>query len=140
MPRVRSEREKARARDRAKEWYQIPANREVARQRSEAWRKANPERQAELSRQWRARQTPEKMKAIWLKSKYQLSTEQYDQILAHHGTCDSCGIDKATDVDHEHATGQFRGLLCHACNTAAGYLRDDPKRARKLTDYLRRFI
>lgn len=29
-------------------------------------------------------------------------------------------------VDHNHSTGEIRGLLCTNCNTAIGLLRDDP--------------
>ena len=39
-------------------------------------------------------------------------------------------------VDHNHETGAVRGLLCHACNVAAGHLKDDPERCVALANYL----
>lgn len=39
-------------------------------------------------------------------------------------------------VDHDHATGRVRGLLCHSCNVAIGHLRDDPLLAFRAADYL----
>ena len=43
-------------------------------------------------------------------------------------------------VDHCHETGDVRGLLCAACNTALGLLKDDPDRIVKLLDYLTRWL
>lgn len=39
-------------------------------------------------------------------------------------------------VDHNHATGAPRGLLCHACNTGIGHLQDSPYVLRRALEYL----
>jgi hypothetical protein len=41
-------------------------------------------------------------------------------------------------VDHEHNGGGVRGLLCGWCNTALGYLKDDPELAHRAIEYLRK--
>lgn len=39
-------------------------------------------------------------------------------------------------VDHDHATGKRRGLLCRPCNIALGHAKDDIKRLAGLIEYL----
>ena len=54
--------------------------------------------------------------------------------------CAICGSPpsdkKRLSVDHCHATGKVRGLLCHNCNIAIGLLKDDPNRFIKASEYL----
>lgn len=72
---------------------------------------------------------------------YGITSEQYDQLYeAQGGTCYICqratGATKKLSVDHDHATGYVRGLLCTTCNKILGHLRDDPKAARRVWTYL----
>jgi hypothetical protein len=39
-------------------------------------------------------------------------------------------------LDHDHATGVVRGMLCFPCNAAIGHLRDDPQVVRRAAAYL----
>lgn len=53
--------------------------------------------------------------------------------------CDVCGkVDDISrmHIDHDHATGKIRGLLCQGCNTALGYVKDNPLILRALALYL----
>lgn len=49
------------------------------------------------------------------------------------------GVCKKLYVDHCHASGVIRGLLCHNCNFGLGYFKDDPERLFSAIEYLRRF-
>lgn len=67
----------------------------------------------------------------WLKWKYQLTTEEYAEMLDKQaGGCAICGeasqIAGTLHVDHDHSDGHVRGLLCNRCNQGIGYLRDHP--------------
>ena len=52
----------------------------------------------------------------------------------------TCGYapsaDEHLDVDHCHDTGQVRGLLCRACNTTLGKVKDNTDTLRSMIDYL----
>jgi hypothetical protein len=56
-------------------------------------------------------------------------------IEAQGGTCAVCPA-APEHVDHDHATGRVRGVLCFNCNQALGNVRDDPAVLRSLLDYL----
>jgi hypothetical protein len=80
-----------------------------------------------------------------LKSEYNLTVEEYDNMLKQQGgTCanEFCDYGKDDDhklfVDHCHATGTVRGLLCHWCNSAEGYLKGSPEVAQGLTNYMKK--
>ena len=40
-------------------------------------------------------------------------------------------------IDHDHRTGNVRGLLCNNCNAAIGFLRDDVELVDAAARYLR---
>jgi hypothetical protein len=56
--------------------------------------------------------------------------------------CDCCGqlrtLRRAMHWDHDHATGLFRGWLCHYCNSALGAVKDNVEQLQQLIDYLNR--
>ena len=80
-------------------------------------------------------------KAYMLQKKYGLTQMEIDALLAlQGGVCAACGTtrwgNRGPVVDHNHQSGEIRGILCNGCNQAAGLLGDDPERAIKLSDYL----
>ncbi len=83
------------------------------------------------------------MKLYHIRWSYGLTREAYESMLAGQGnTCAVCGSSvwgiKGPVVDHDHATGEVRGIICHKCNVAIGLLGDNPKTVRAVADYLER--
>lgn len=71
---------------------------------------------------------------------YGLTAPEYDALVAAQLQCQSCKrvfSDKLPSViDHCHATGVVRGLLCHGCNIGIGYFREDPEAMRAAAIYI----
>jgi len=74
-----------------------------------------------------------------LKSKYGVSLLEYEKMcLEQGGACGICfKIPKhALAVDHNHLTGEIRGLLCRNCNTGIGLLMDSIENLASAQAYL----
>lgn len=62
------------------------------------------------------------------------------------GACAICrspecgGPGKFFHVDHDHATGKVRGLLCCYCNFVVGHSRENPSNLRRAAEYLERQV
>ena len=77
---------------------------------------------------------------------YYMKLSDYEELLEQQqGVCAICGQSetsrnqwgaKQLAVDHNHQTGDVRGLLCFKCNTALGRFNDDPALLQKAIDYL----
>lgn len=125
---------------RRKRWYQ--ANREQEMARVRAWQESNKDRHLANQRARRARpEVRARERAGYLKRKFGITPEQYDEMLAAQGgVCALCGRTPRDDislhVDHDHRTGVIRKLLCFQCNNALGDLGDDPDLLRAAADYL----
>jgi hypothetical protein len=50
--------------------------------------------------------------------------------------CVICGNKGKLVVDHDHKTGQVRGMLCNHCNRGLGHFRDDPTLLEFAAQYL----
>jgi hypothetical protein len=58
------------------------------------------------------------------------------------GCCAICKIEVAlidSAIDHNHNTGEFRGVLCKQCNRALGMFKDSPTILRNAVEYLEAF-
>lgn len=71
-----------------------------------------------------------------LRHRYGIGQAEVDAMIgAQGGTCAVCA-GKPEHVDHDHKTGQVRGVLCFLCNQALGNVRDDPAVLTGLIRYL----
>ncbi len=112
--------------------------------RVKRWQQENPER---VNAYRRARRLEPEVKmrerAGHLKRKYGITVGQYDEMLAAQGGgCCICGRppreDVSLHVDHDHSTGEVRGILCFRCNNALADFQDDQQLLQKAAAYLDR--
>ncbi len=76
-----------------------------------------------------------------LKKRYGITVEDYERIYRkQRGKCGICRIKSEDgsnlDVDHDHKTGDVRGLLCGACNLGLGKFKDNIRIVRRAVEYL----
>lgn len=107
-------------------WYSKPENKEAKKARSKNWEVRKPEKQL----------------AKKLKFYYNMTVEQFNQMLAsQNGVCKICEricpTGRRLSVDHDHKTGKIRGLLCSKCNKGLGSFEDSIHNIEKSILYLR---
>jgi hypothetical protein len=104
------------------------------------------------AKRWRERNPDlvrRKDREHYLRKAYDMSIDDYERLLrAQGGRCAVCGTQDPVlprgssssgltfAIDHDHQTGQIRGLLCTPCNLGIGNLGDDPERLRRAAAYL----
>lgn len=88
--------------------------------------------------------------AAWARQrKYGITQDEFDALwVVFKGKCGICNIDlklplpqkgQPLDVvalDHNHKTGNIRGLLCNACNKAIGLFKENIEVIQKAKEYL----
>jgi len=136
-----------------KEYYEN--NKEKISTYGNEYRKLNKEKKKEYDKLYRQKNKEKikeqkklqydylKVKDKDLKRKYNISLDDYNKmLLEQEGKCWTCSM-KAEDekgkvlvVDHNHLTGEVRGLLCNRCNTAIGLLQESQETIAKVSKYL----
>ena len=95
-------------------------------------------------------QNSDMVKRSWKRNmlkRYGMTIEQFDGLFeSQNGRCRICrqketsrnkdGKRKSLAVDHDHATGEVRGLLCYRCNVILGFADDNPKLFEAMIGYL----
>jgi hypothetical protein len=132
---------------------QCHGERAAARKKKPAYRaqqseyvKRNKKRITERHREY-AKSVPSHVKhGYTIKSKYGITGAQYAaMVAAQGGVCKACGLPPKQmrrgkgrlHVDHCHATGKVRGLLCHHCNVTLGLVNESSEILTALISYLR---
>jgi hypothetical protein len=99
------------------------------------WRCATADDAVALANQDRRRQQNRKRQ-----SGIDITPTEYARRLQEQGgVCAICKLppgEKQLAVDHDHETGEIRGLLCNDCNLGLGFFRDDPDLLRHAGAYL----
>lgn len=122
---------KACALEMARESYR--RNPEAVKHAAGKWAEKNPIRRREIAYNSK------------LKAKYGIEFSDYQKMLEQQGgKCAICGGDGGVGnselfslfVDHCHATGRIRGLLCMKCNSGLGYFEDNKMRLESAIKYL----
>ena len=69
-------------------------------------------------------------------SRYGISIAQARKLRTGNEVCDICGRRRKLEVDHNHKSGEIRGMLCRRCNGGLGQFLDDSELLRAALRYL----
>lgn len=94
-------------------------------------------------RQWQAEQASTRRASGNAKA-WDMPSEEFEERLAsQNGQCAICSkhiTGRDIHRDHDHSTGEWRGLLCNNCNRGLGHFQDDPELLMAAAFYLARGV
>jgi Autographiviridae endonuclease VII len=100
----------------------------------------------EHQREWKNNNPDSRKRSVRknvIKNSYGLSEFEYHKLIElHQNACTICRkpeiiVGKSLAVDHNHETGEVRGLLCHKCNVALGMLNENEDLIWNMMEYLK---
>lgn len=110
---------------------------EKARANYRTWAKNNPDKECDNEKERRLKNLPKARKECrnrHLKKVHGITSEQWEILFNAQGR--KCAICSSTEpgrpphnvwaTDHDHETGNFRGILCPKCNKGLGLMNDNP--------------
>lgn len=114
---------------------------ERQRQNRRDWEARNPDKVRKLAKRRAsdptARARDKRTKWLGYLKKRGLTEQRYNELCAKG--CAICGATKHLHIDHCHATGKFRGILCSRCNNGLGFLDDCVEGLERALRYLKAF-
>lgn len=119
-----------------------PEGRAAANAYARKWHADNKNKESERYKRWRF-ENPDVKRNSRLRNLYGITLEVYERMLFEQsGVCAICSKTNSDGrrlhVDHCHATGQVRGLLCFPCNTMLGNANDSESTLSLAAEYLAR--
>lgn len=134
---------KEKVQQKQKEWYEN--NKEIILKKSREYYKEHRQELIEKTKKW-VEDNPEKRRAYqkqyFLRRNFNLTEEEYNNLLnKQNNKCSICGVDLFLDktkavIDHDHTTGELRGILCTNCNIGLGHFKDNCANLLHAVDYL----
>lgn len=119
---------------------------ELKKRRKQSWKKYQNSAKGKATRKkWWTPGTKEyercrkHIRKYQLKANFGLTLEDYDNMVAvQNGVCAICGKTNPSEnrlaIDHDHKTGEIRGLLCQHCNGCLGWYEINKQ---KIKNYLK---
>ena len=117
---------------------------EAINEKRKLHRKLNPEKYKQISKErYHKSNKVQNRESSWKNAGIKdMTVKRYDELFAQQN--ESCAVCKEHQsvfkrslcVDHDHATGIVRGLLCDNCNRALGYLKESKLIMNNMIKYI----